>query len=96
MVEKKAVLYLLICALSNAFLCVQDTKYKQKVRYKNFLQEVGRSWISEVQNRDFPPVQTGPGARPASCTMGTRSFAGVNCGRGELLTTHPLLVPWSW
>jgi len=28
--------------------------------------------------------------------MGTGSFQGVKCGRGVLLTTHPLLVPWSW
>ena len=46
--------------------------------------------------RDFPPVQTGPGAHPASCKMGTGSFPEVNCGRGMLLTTHPLLVPRSW
>ena len=26
--------------------------------------------------RDFPPVQTGPGAHTASCTMGTVSFPG--------------------
>jgi len=32
----------------------------------------------------------------ASCKMGTGSFPGVKCGRGLLLTTHPLLVPWSW
>jgi len=25
-----------------------------------------------------------------------RSFPGVKCGRGVLLTTHPLLVPRSW
>ena len=31
--------------------CVQDTKYKKNEKYKNFLHEVGRSWISEVQNR---------------------------------------------
>ena len=41
------------------------------------------------------PVQTGPEARPASCTMGTGSFPGVRCGRGVTLTPHPLLVPWS-
>ena len=46
--------------------------------------------------RDFPSVQTGPGAHPASCTMGTGYFPGVKYGRGVLLTTHPLLVPWSW
>jgi len=27
---------------------------------------------------------------------GTGSFPGVKCGRGVLLTTHPLLVPRSW
>jgi len=40
-------------------------------------------------------VQTGPGAHPASCTMGNVSFPGVKYGRGVMLTTHLLLVPWS-
>jgi len=35
------------------------------------------------------PVQTAPGAHPASCTMGTRSFPRVKCGQGVLLTTTP-------
>jgi hypothetical protein len=30
------------------------------------------------------------------CTIGTGSFLGVNYGRGVLLTTQPLQVPWSW
>jgi hypothetical protein len=38
-------------------------------------------------------VQTGPGAHPASCPMGTWSFPGVKRGRGVTLTPHPLLVP---
>jgi hypothetical protein len=42
------------------------------------------------------PAQAGPGAHPASCSMGTRSFPGVKSGWGVTLTTHPLLVPWSW
>ena len=46
--------------------------------------------------RDFPPVQTSPGAHPASCTMGTGSFPRVKCSFGELLTTHPLLALRSW
>ena len=41
------------------------------------------------------PVQTGPVAHPASCTMGTGSFPGVKSGRALTLTPHPLLVPWS-
>ena len=52
--------------------------------------------IESRWGRDFPPVQTGPGAHPASCKMGTGSFPGFKCGRGVLLTTHPLLVPRSW
>ena len=45
--------------------------------------------------RFYAPVQTGPGAYPASCTMGTGSFPGIKSGRGVTLTPHPLLVPWS-
>jgi len=39
-------------------------------------------------------VQTGPGAHPASCTMGAGSFPEVNSGRGVMVTPHPLLVLW--
>ena len=52
--------------------------------------------IESWWGRDIPPVQIGPGAHPASFKMGTESFPGVKCGRGVLLTTHPLLVPRSW
>ena len=48
-----------------------------------------------MEARFSAPVQTGPGAHPASCTMGTGSFPGVKNGRGVTLTPHPLLVPWS-
>ena len=41
------------------------------------------------------PVQTGPGAHPSFCTMGTGSFPGVKSGRDVTLTPHHLLVPWS-
>jgi len=52
---------------------------------------IGSRW-----GREFSaPVQTGPGAHPASCTMGTWSFPGVKSGRGVTLTLHPVLVPWS-
>jgi hypothetical protein len=38
-------------------------------------------------------VQTGSGAHPASCTMGTGALSpGAKCGRGVMLTTHPFLV----
>jgi hypothetical protein len=56
----------------------------------------GRSGIESRWERDFPPIQTDPGTHPASCKIGTGSFPGVKCGRGVLLTTHPLLVSRSW
>jgi len=64
-------------------------------RFSDWLR-AGQFGIKSRLGRDFPPVQTGPGAHPASCKTGTGSFPGVKCGRGVLLTTHPLLVPRSW
>jgi hypothetical protein len=52
--------------------------------------------IESRWGRDFSaPVQTGPGAHPASCTVGTGSFPGVKSNQGVTLTPHPILVPWS-
>jgi len=48
-----------------------------------------------MEARSSAPVQTGSGAHPASCTMGTGSFPGVKSGRGVTLNPHPFLVPWS-
>jgi hypothetical protein len=43
--------------------------------------------IESQWRRGFQPDQTGPGAHPASCTMGTTSFPGVKQpGRG---VDHP-------
>jgi hypothetical protein len=43
--------------------------------------------VESRRGRDFLPVQTGLGAHPASCTMGTGSFPGVKRpGRG---VDHP-------
>jgi hypothetical protein len=50
----------------------------------------------QVDARFSSPVQTGPGAHPASCTMGNGSFPWVKNGRGLTLTPHPFLVLWSW
>jgi len=46
-----------------------------------------------VGSRFSAPVQTSPGAHPASCAMGTESFLGIKSGRGVTLIAHPLLVP---
>jgi len=43
---------------------------------------------SRREARFSAPVQTGPGAHPASCKMGTGSFPGVKSGRGVMLTPH--------
>ena len=46
-----------------------------------------------VGARFSAPVQTGPGAHPASCTICTGSFPEVKSGQDVTLTPHPLLVP---
>jgi hypothetical protein len=48
-----------------------------------------------LEVRFSAPVQTGPGAHTAFCTMGTGFFLGAKSGREVTLTTHSLLVPWS-
>jgi hypothetical protein len=54
---------------------------------------------SPAETKDFSCslcVQTGSGAHPASCPMGTGGpFPGVKRGRVVTLTTHPHLVPRS-
>ena len=41
-----------------------------------------------VLARYSPPVQTGPGAHPVSCTMGTGSLDREKSVRSVVLTTH--------
>jgi hypothetical protein len=61
-------------------------------------------WLRAGRSRDripvvarfSAPIRTGPGVHPTTCTKGTGSFPGVNSGRGVTLTSHHLLVPWSW
>ena len=66
MVEKSCTVSAKLCSFQHIF-CVQDTTNK-RVKYSNFLNEVGRSWISEVQNQSesnsddlqLPEKQTTP------------------------------------
>ena len=46
-----------------------------------------------VAVRFSAPVQTGPGAHPASYTMGTGSFPVSKAAGAWQLTTHPPLEP---
>jgi len=64
-------------------------------RYSDWLRAVRFRDRIQVGSRFSAPVQTGPGAHPASCTMGTGYFPGVRSGRGVTLTPQSLLVPWS-
>jgi len=56
---------------------------------------VGRPAIESWWGRDFPPVQIGHGTNPASCTMGTGSFPGVEAVGACCWPTHPHPVPRS-
>jgi len=49
----------------------------------------GQSGIESRWGRDFPPVQTGPGAHPASCTMGTGSYPGGKVSGRAADHLHP-------
>jgi hypothetical protein len=57
---------LLKCALFNTFFVYRTVNTNKKVMYKNFTHNVGRSWISDVQDRSesnsdelqFPEKQT--------------------------------------
>jgi hypothetical protein len=58
-------------------------------RYNDWLRSGRSGYRVPVGARFSAPVQTDPGAHPASCTMGTGSFSGVKSGRGGTLTSHP-------
>ena len=58
-------------------------------RYSDWLRAGRYGDRIPVGTRFSSPVQTGPGAHPASCTMGTGSFPGVKSGRSVTLTPHP-------
>jgi len=63
--------------------------------YNDWLR-AGRSWDRiPVGARFSAPVQSGSGAHPSFCTMGTGHFPKVKSGRGVTLTPHPFLVSWS-
>jgi hypothetical protein len=66
------------------------TKWARKLsRHSDWLR-AGRSGDRiPVEARFSAPVQTGPGAHPASCTIGTGSFPRVECGRGVKVTPNP-------
>ena len=68
-------------------------------RVAQSVQQLATGWTVRdripVEARFYTPVQTGPGAHPASFTMGTGSFPGAKSGRGVTLTPQTLLVPWS-
>jgi hypothetical protein len=54
----------------------------------DFMKDPGGARFSASPDRPWGP--------PSLLYNGNGSFPGVKYGRGVLLTTNPLLVPWSW
>jgi len=52
-------------------------------------------WVRDFLHLSRPAVGSLPPPPPASCIIGSESFAGVKSGQGVTLTPHPPLVPWS-
>jgi hypothetical protein len=82
--------YSLLCFLK--ILCIYNGELKKSLR--GLRSSVGIAtgygldgpWIESRWGARFSaPVRTSSGAHPASCTMGTESFLGVECGRGVML-----------
>jgi hypothetical protein len=69
--SSNVVVYLLNCALFKAFCVYRTLNTNTQVKYKNFLREVGWSWISEVQDRSESDSNDLPTAREANNTKGT-------------------------
>jgi hypothetical protein len=68
--------------------------YRASVPVQGCTLRAGWSWDRiPVGTRFSAPVQSGLGAHPAFCTMGTGSFPGVKSGRSVTRTPHSFLVP---
>jgi hypothetical protein len=87
-------IFTVFCRLiENLWIITDRKREKCYMIFHNFVIQAGRSGDRiSVGTRFSAPVQTGPGVHSASCTMGTGSFPGVECGRGVTLTPHPFLV----
>jgi hypothetical protein len=79
-------------------LQMSETRILIRLLWMYFLRnwEFGSALTKLPKFRVNPPrYATGPGAHPASCTMGTVSFLGVERGRDVTLTPYSYLVPRS-
>jgi hypothetical protein len=91
----KSIRFLRCCGSNN--LCTLSSVWRNFMNYSNCLVPAV-PWVCLWAGRSgdripvgatfYPPVQTGPGAYPASYTMGTGSFPGVR--RPEHGVDHPL------
>ena len=92
--QEDYIVHAALCGMFFVRLCMQSTRLVGRVAQS--VQRLATGWTVRGSNpggaRFSAPVQTGPGAHPASCTMGTGSFTGVKSGRNVTLTPHPLLV----
>jgi hypothetical protein len=69
---------------------MQDSQDKEQVKMK--CKQSARQYKKKIPvgAKFSTPVQTCPGAHPASYIMGTGSLSWGYSGRGVALTTHPI------
>ena len=84
--------YVCVCVCVIYIYIYREREREREIRVAQSVQRLPTGWTVRGSNpcgaRFSAPVQTGPEAHPASCTIGTGSFPGVRCGRGVTLTPH--------
>jgi hypothetical protein len=85
-----------VCLKRQPYGFLENLQEKTVGRVAQSVERLATGWTVRGSNPSGGEIfRTGPGAHPASCTMGTGSYPRVESGRGVTLTPLLLLVPRS-